>query len=346
MKRFLCMFVMVILAAGLMGCGAAGSTNQAETNDGSKADGSAISSDSANAESNAEDDGVSKESTAQQGEYPLTVTDATGKEFTFTEAPERIVSTSPAETEILFALGLGDKVVGVSDFDNYPEEVNQKPRIGGIVKPNEEAIMAANPDLVIVGGSMKVAVVEKLRGFQLNVFKQEPKNIEGILNEIVTLGKVTGKVTESEALVAKMREDIRKVSEAAAKLKPEEKKRVYIEFSPGWTVGKGEFMDELITMAGGINIASDMEGWNAINEEKIVQDNPDVILYTLNVKDEKSGQSLDQIIKDRSGWNKIKAIQEDRLVGLDADILSRPGPRMTQALLQISEAIYPGLVNP
>lgn len=275
--------------------------------------------------------------------YPLTVKDATGADITFEKAPERIVSTSPSETEILFALGLGDKIYGVSDFDDYPEEALTKPKVGGVTKPNEEAIITAEPDLVVGGISMKDDIVEKFRSLDLKLYKTEPKKIDDILANILQIGVITDTQAKAEELVAQMKEDIRIVTEAAATIKEEDKKKVYIEFSPGWTVGKGEFMDELITMAGGINIASDMEGWNAINEEKIIQDNPDVMIYTADLVDEKSGKPLEELIISRSGWEKITAIQEGNLTAIEGNVMSRPGPRITEALKQISEAIYPEL---
>lgn len=300
------------------------------------------------AQKEADNNGNSKNETSQEVTdkttvYPLTVKDATGTELTFEKAPERIVSTSPSETEILFALGLGDKIYGVSDFDDYPEEVLTKPKVGGVTKPNEEVIIAASPDLVVGGISMEDDVAEKFRGLGLKLYKTEPKKIEDILNNIIQIGIITDTQQRAEELVAQMKEDIRIVTEVAETINEEDKKKVYIEFSPGWTVGKGEFMDELITMAGGVNIASDMEGWNAINEEKIIQDNPAVILYTADVVDEKSRKPLEELIKSRNGWDKITAVQEGHLTGIEGNIMSRPGPRITDALKQIAEAIYPDL---
>ncbi|MCH1625282.1 ABC transporter substrate-binding protein [Fredinandcohnia quinoae] len=276
-------------------------------------------------------------------EYPLVVKDATGTELTFEKAPERIVSTSPSETEILFALGLGDKIYGVSDFDNYPEEALSKPKVGGVTKPNEEAIIAANPDLVVGGISMKEDIAEKFRSLDFKLYKTEPKKVDDILNNIIQLGIITDTQKKAEELVAQLKEDIRVVTEAAATIKEEDKKTVYIEFSPGWTVGKGEFMDELITMAGGINIASDTEGWNAINEEKVIQDNPDVILYTADLVDDKTGKPLEELITSRNGWEKITAIKEGHVTPIIGDLINRPGPRITDGLKQIAEAIYPEL---
>ncbi|WP_102272874.1 ABC transporter substrate-binding protein [Cytobacillus massiliigabonensis] len=331
MKKILALLMTLLVAMTISACGSG--------NDGAEKD-----SSSQKASSEVEQKGDSEKETSEKATvYPLTVKDATGLELTFEKAPERIVSTSPSETEILFALGLGDKVYGVSDFDDYPKEALTKPKVGGVTKPNEEAIIAANPDLVIGGISMKDDIVEKFRGLDLPLYKTEPKKIEDILNNIIQIGVITDTQQKAEELVAKMKEDINAVTEAAATIKEEDKKKVYIEFSPGWTVGKGEFMDELITMAGGINIASDMEGWNAINEEKIIQDNPDVILYTAGTVDDKSGKPLEELITSRNGWEKITAIKDGNLTGIEGNIMSRPGPRITDALNQIAQAIYPDL---
>ncbi|MFD2670302.1 ABC transporter substrate-binding protein [Marinicrinis sediminis] len=287
---------------------------------------------------------TAEEEASSQTIYPLTLQDATGESFTFDQAPQRIVSTSPSETEILFALGLEDQVVGVSDYDNYPSEALDKPKVGGVVKPNEEAIIAAEPDLVITGISMKQQVVDQLRSRDLKLFKFEPNHIGDILTHIETIGKITNRQAEAAALVEEMKADIQLVQDAVSTVKPEDRKKVYIEFSKGWTVGQGEFMHELITLAGGINIAADMEGWNQINEEKIIQDNPEVILYNLGVTDEESGETLAQMIRKRSGWDAIQAIQDDALIGIEGDLISRPGPRVTQGLLAIAKGIYPDLV--
>ncbi|MEJ8545150.1 helical backbone metal receptor [Brevibacillus borstelensis] len=278
---------------------------------------------------------------AKATSYPLTITDSTGHVLTFAKAPERIVSASPAETEMLFALGLGDKVVAVSDYDDYPEEAKAKPKVGGVLSPNEEAILAQNPDLVVGGISMKEDVVTKLRALDLTVITMRPKMVQDVMDNILLLGQITDRQAQAEELVAQMKNDISKVTEAVKDLKPEEKKKVYLEFSAGWTVGKGEFLDELITMAGGVNIASDTKGWNPISEEKIVKEDPDVILFAQGFTDEKTGETLDQIIRKRSGWDKIKAIRDNQVIGLDHNILSRPGPRITQGLYEIAKAIYP-----
>jgi len=288
------------------------------------------------------------ESVAETGKrtaYPLVVTDAAGKQLTVEKVPERIVSTSPAETEILFALGLAERIVGVSDYDDYPQEALTKPKVGGIVSPNEEAILALNPDLVIGGISLDRPVAEKLQSLGMPIYISHPNSLEEIMQNILTLGVITDRQQQAEEIVAGMKRDIERVKEALKDISADEQKKVYIEFAPGWTVGRGEFMHELITLAKGVNIAADTEGWNLISEEKVLEANPDVILFAHGVIDEVTGESLEQIIRSRSGWEKIRAIQEQRVVGLDQNVLSRPGPRITQGLMEVAKAIYPELVK-
>ncbi|MCL9659293.1 ABC transporter substrate-binding protein [Paenibacillus hunanensis] len=282
-------------------------------------------------------------SAGEQTTYPLTIKDATGYHFTFKEQPKRIVSISPAETEALFALGLDQQIVGVSEYDNYPEGVKSKARIGGVSKPDVEAVVALRPDVVFTGISSSEALVKELRAAGIPIFKTTPKTIDDVMSNIELYGKITNRQAEAKQVTDHMREQVKSVTDAVASLTPEQKKKVYIEFSPGWTVGKGEFMDEMITLAGGTNIAGNTTGWHEINEEAIVAADPDVILYSKQSMDATTNQTLDQIIRARSGWNKIKAIQNNQLFGLDDDLVSRPGPRVTDGLVEIAHAIYPNL---
>lgn len=280
-------------------------------------------------------------------QYPLKVKDVTGQEFTFDKAPERIVSVSPAETEALFALGLGDKIVGVSDFDDYPEEAKSKPKMGSIVKPTVEALIAAKPDIVFTGVSMNEATVEELRKVGIKIFKVEPKTLDEVMNNIVLYGQITDTNESAQKIVAKMKQDIEMVTTAVKDVKPESKKKVLLEFAPGWTVGKGEFMNELITIAGGINVAAELDvtGWAEINEELIIKQNPQVILYADGMIDDKSKKSLEALIYERASWSKIDAIVNKNVIGLDVNSISRPGPRVTEGLVQVAKAIYPDLVK-
>lgn len=279
--------------------------------------------------------------TSLETQYPLTITDATGESFTFEKAPEKIVSVSPAETESLYAIGLDEEIVGVSDYDDYPEQVKDKPKMGSLYTPNAEAIIAAEPDIVFTGISMDEAAVQKLRDLGIVIFKTDPKTIGDVMNNIEVYGQITNHQAQAQQVLEKMKSDIKEVQDKVASLADTEKKQVYVEFSPGWTVGKGEFMDEVIMWAGGVNVGGEAEGWYEISEEKIIDANPDVILYASDVVD--NDKTLDQIIKARSGWNEITAIKNDQVISIDANLLSRPGPRVTEGLKEVAKAIYPDL---
>ncbi|WP_245954322.1 ABC transporter substrate-binding protein [Paenibacillus flagellatus] len=279
-----------------------------------------------------------KEAASKRTTYPFTVKDSSGKEFTFAKAPERIVSLSPTETEVLFALGLGNKIVGVSNLDDYPEEAKSKPKMGNL-QGNPEAIIAANPDVVFAGLSLNKNSVNKLNELKMNLFQTNPKTVDQAIERVLLFGQITDTQEQAEKIAEQMRKEKQQVVDALKSLKPEQRKNVYIEFSPGWTVGRGEFMDDLITLAGGVNVASDLEGWKQISEEKVIQSNPDVIFFAKAVPD------LEKTIRGRSGWDKIAAIQANKVIGLDDNLLSRPGPRITKALAEMAKSIYPDLVK-
>jgi iron complex transport system substrate-binding protein len=339
MKRFSQILLVIILSLSLVACGAnepadnAANQNNQETAQGSQN----------NAETNTETEEPAAEEPAEEESketvYPLTVTDASGLEMTFEQAPEKIVSLSPSETEVLFALGLGDKVVGVTDWCDFPEEAKSKPKVGGL-QGNVEAIIAAEPDLMMAGLSLnREDALKNYRELGLTVFTVEPTTIDEAMERILLIGQITNTLAQAEVVVAQMQAEKQSVLDAVAGIKEEDKKKVYIEFSPGWTVGSGEFMNELITLSGGINVAADQEGWIQISEEKIIQDNPDVILYSLGV------ENLEQTIRDRSGWDKIAAIQNENVAGVEDNLVSRPGPRVTQGLVEVAKGIYPDLVK-
>lgn len=337
MKKWQKIWGSLWLAALLVLAGCGGNSAAVDQNQGTNT--STPAAQEQNAGANA-----GNEQAAAQTEYPLTVQDSSGQEFTFESAPQRIVSLAPSDTEVLFALGLDEQIVGVSDLDDYPEAVKDKPRMG-TSKVNVEAVVAAQPDLVVTASFINEATAKSLGDLGIKVFQSEPKTIQDAIEHIKLIGTITDHQAQAAEVVAKMEQELKSVTEAVKSVSEDQKKKVYIEFSPGWTVGRGEFMDEMITLAGGINVASDIEGWSEINEENIIQADPDVILYAKSLVYE-NNQTLADIIKARGGWDQIKAIKEDQVFGLEDNLLSRPGPRITQGLIEVAKAIYPDLVQP
>ncbi|EFM13158.1 periplasmic binding protein [Paenibacillus curdlanolyticus YK9] len=267
--------------------------------------------------------------------YPLTVKDDSGTELTFNEAPKRIVSLLPSETETVFAIGAGDRVVGVDENSNYPEEATKLEKVGDMTS-NIEKIVALKPDLVLASVSMNAQAIEQLRGLKLNVYATEPKTYEAVVAKIRNIGKVLD-LQKSAADTASHMEQVK--AEVIDKVKSAKKPKVLLEFSPGYTVGKGEFLDELVTLAGGENIATG-NGWYQFDAEQIVKSNPDVIVYSSWFE---SPNAILEGINARPAWKAIDAVKNNRLVEVPADPLSRVGPRLADGLQSLAKAIHPEL---
>lgn len=270
--------------------------------------------------------------------YPLKLKDATGVEVVFDKAPERIAALAPSETETLFALGAGDRVVGVDKWSDYPEAAKAKPKVGDL-NTNLEALLAVKPDVIFASSGVNKQVIDKLRELKLNVYASEPKSMNEAISRVETFGVILDRQEAAARTAAGMRDDLKRVEEA---IRNAPKKRVYMEFSPGWTVGDGEFMSEMLTLAGGVNVASGQKGWYQIDPEAIIKANPDVIMYS---RDEAGMGSILEAMKARPGWNGMEAMKNNKLYPIEANLTNRIGPRVTKGLVEMAKAIHPELVK-
>lgn len=270
--------------------------------------------------------------------YPLKVTDATGVETTFEKAPTAIVTLVPSETETIFAIGAGAHVVGVDEWSNYPEEAASIAKIGDM-KTNIEAVVALNPDLILASSSMNTEAIAKLRELNLNVYATDPKTYNEVIAKVEEVGKIMNMQAGAGDVATHMRDVLAQVTTA---VKDAEKKKVYLEFSPGWTVGSGEFLDELLTLAGGQNIAAAQSGWFEVNAEEVVTQNPQLIIYP-DFGEEKS--SIVAGIEERPGWEAIDAVKNKQMFAVANDPLVRVGPRLADGLLELAKVIHPELVK-
>lgn len=270
----------------------------------------------------------------------IVVTDDSGAELRLDKYPQRIVSLTPSNTEILFALGLGERVVGVTTYCDYPQEVEQKKRIGDL-QGNVEEIVALKPDLVIAKAILNEDVVSKLRKLDVPVLCVDPESIDGVYRSIELISKVTGTSSTGDKIISEMKDKIAAVQQKVAKINKEERLKVFIEVGsdPLYTAGDETYVDELVYLAGGINIAKDIKGYQMYSLETVVKSNPDVILaadsYYIDVKKE---------IKKRAGWDAVKAVQKGNLItDIDTNLVNRAGPRSAEAVEIIAQALYPDL---
>ncbi|XEC97201.1 ABC transporter substrate-binding protein [Paenibacillus tarimensis] len=327
--------IMIALLAALAACGGNSAEPGTNGNTGSAANNTAANDQAANDKANNNEEEAAADS--GQTTYPLTLVDATGTEVTFEQAPQMVVSIVPSETEILFAVGAGDEVAGVDQWSNYPEEALSKPKIGDL-STNIEAVTALNPDLVVASSTMNADAITQLRELNVKVFAAAPKTLDETIAHIEEIGLIMNKQEKAAETAEQMRIVKQQVIEA---VKDAPKKKVYLEFSPGWSVGKGEFLDELLTLAGGENIAGDQTGWFAIDAEKVLQSNPEVIIYP----DFGDDNSILELIQSRPGWDQIDAVKNNQLFKVTNDPLVRVGPRLTDGLLELAKAIHPELIQ-
>lgn len=265
-----------------------------------------------------------------------TIVDDFGREVTLDKAPERIISLVPSNTEIIYALGLGDKVVGVTTFDDYPKEVLEVEKIGDFNGINLERIIELEPDLVVNYGPGNEEENKRLIEAGINYVGFIPESIDEVIDTINRLGKLTGKVEEAKELTDSMNA---KKDEILSKIADAEPKRVFYEIwhEPLMAAGPGSFMDELMTMARGENIAKDADGeYPQFDLEQLVERNPQVYLTSEDLP-EKTSES----IAARPGYENIDAIINGSVHVLNANVVSRPGPRIVEALEIIARAIHP-----
>ena len=277
----------------------------------------------------------------EASQFPLTIKDVTDNEITLEEAPKAIVSMIPSNTEILYALGLEEEVVGVSDYDNFPEEVASKEKIGG-QEFNVEKIISLNPDLVLAhesGLGVGDAGIKQLRDAGLNVYVvKSAVSFDEVYDTMATIGQATGKIKEAEEMVQTMKDEVATIQEKASTIK--EKKKVFTEVSPApeiYTAGNNTFMNEMIEMLNAENIASDQEGWIMMDPEEIVKRNPDVIVTTYG---NYVPNAAEQVLT-REGFGTVTAVKNKAVIDVDADTTSRQGPRLTEGLLELAKAIHP-----
>lgn len=255
-------------------------------------------------------------------------------------ASKRLISLSPAATEILFALGLGNQIVGDTTFCNYPEEAKKIPKIGSFSEPNIEKIVSLKPDIIFATGLEQTPAVQRLSKSGLRVIVSDPKDISGLFDSINEIARTTGKEKEAKSLVDNMHKRIEDVMTKVRVIPLNKRPRVFIEiwYDPVMTAGPGSIIDEILNIAGGVNIAYDTpRSYSRFSEETIIKRDPDVIILGYMTKE----NTKDTLAK-RFGWEKIKAVKNNRVISnIDPDIMFRPSPRITDGI----EAIYKKLYN-
>lgn len=274
---------------------------------------------------------------------PLSIVDQLGRTVSIGKTPQRIISLAPSNTEILYALGLGDRVVGVTDYDDYPPEVKQKQSVGGFADPNLEKVVSLSPDLILAAPIHSTQVIPQLENKGLTVVALAPTTLDEVLQAITLVGQITGTSAKAKDLVDSMQKRIKAVTDKTDKLTSEQRPKVlYIVWNdPLMASGLGTFHDELIKKAGGVNMITDATGYPSISLETVVQDNPDVILAGIGMG---AGEDAPlTFAKEEPRLRDVSARLNNRVFGVDSDTSGRAGPRIVDVLEEFARLIHPEL---
>ncbi|HLC23902.1 MAG TPA: ABC transporter substrate-binding protein, partial [Dehalococcoidia bacterium] len=211
---------------------------------------------------------------------PGAFTDDMGRSVVIDAVPQRIVSLAPSNTEVLFALGLGDKVVGVDSFSDYPEAAKAIEKVGGFADTDIEKVVSLRPDLVVAANIHQKQIIPALEKLGIKVVGLDAKDLDGVLADVKLLGDITGESKRAGQLVDTLRKRIKAVSDKTKELSDLQRPRVLfvVWHDPIWAAGKQTLADDMIIKAGGVNIASGLTDYQTISLEKIVESDPQVIV--------------------------------------------------------------------
>jgi iron complex transport system substrate-binding protein len=279
-------------------------------------------------------------STASGGSFPISVADDDGVQVSIKTEPRRIVTFAPSNTEIVFGLGLGDRLVGVSgDYDNYPPEAKGIAHIGGAgefgVDPNIEKVVALRPDLLLAisGGDQWK---QRLRDLGIAVFTINATDFDDLLHDIGTIGRITGAGDQAAQLVQSMRA---KAGDVTSAVSAEPRTSCFFEayYPPLTTVGPNTFLYDLLVRAGCDPVSkaakSDYPQWSV---DQLVRQSPQVYLVS-----SESGVSV-KSVGQRPGFGSLKAVKDGRVSLVNSDLITRPGPRVVQGLELLANLLHPG----
>ncbi len=312
--------VLTIAMALLVACGGTNSTEKTNTN-------------------------KQEATTETKQDFPVTITDDADREVTIEKKPKTIISVQASNTENLFAFGAGERVVGVSDFCNYPEAVENIEKIGG-QDMDVEKILELLPDLIFVTDYHYKNHKDILKQYEdagiAVVVTGSAGSFAEAYETMEMMAKAIGAKKEADQIITDMKKRHEAIKEKAKSIT--DKKRVWVEVSPGpdiFTTGTGTFMNEMLESIQAINVAADQEGWVKLTEEEIVQYNPDVIITTYGYYVENPKEEVLQ----RAGWAEVPAVKNKQVFDVDSDTVTRPGPRLIEGVETLGKLIYPEIFN-
>ncbi len=276
------------------------------------------------------------------GAATVTYTDGVGRQIALPKRVQRVVSLAPSATEILYAVGAGAQVVGVDAYSNYPEAATKVTKVGDYAQISLETVVSLKPD-VVLASSLHGGMLGQMEGLGLKVVFVEPRNMEAVYKDIELVGKITGHESEAARVVADMKAKLATVSSKLSGLAVQDRPVVYYEVwsDPLMSAGPKTYTHEVIQLAGGLNLSHDAEvDYPILASELIVARNPAVIVWpTFHGAEQWTPDKFAQ----RAGWGSIAAVKNGRVSSIDADIMSRGGPRLADAVVEMAKLVHPDL---
>ena len=281
---------------------------------------------------------VIADSSDQTG-WPRVFTDDLGVEITLDMPPQRIVSISPGMTEIIFALGEGDRLVGVTDFCDYPPEAAETERIGGMTNPSIEKIVGLDPDLTLIARGAPIEVVKALRAAGLPVIGKSAATLADVIDQVRDIGEYLGVEEQAAGMADGLERRRSAVSQQAEGLYPDDdgpSVLMIIGLEPVFVAGPGSFVDDMIELCGGRNVVGgegeeQVSAWPQYSLERIVEHDPEIILSALGGHEMDEGGTLARL-RGLAGWSELTAVKRGRVHDIDGDIMLRTGPRLLDGL--------------
>jgi len=271
---------------------------------------------------------------SQNDQFPITLIDDSGFEIMIPEEPQRIISAAPSNTEIIFSLGLEDKLVGRSEFCNFPEMAKSIESIGKMSPLNLEKIVSLDPDLILSYGGFQLKDIPRLRELGFKVLVVQSETLPEMIQGIQLIANACGIQEKGNALTSLMQERIDRISTQIMASFVRQKPKVFVgsNFDTIYSPGKNTLFHELITMAGGENIVGHLQGWAKINPELVTQKEPDIIIIPSGIMNPEEISKIKQDIINHPGWSHIPAIKNNQIYAVNEDLFYRAGPRLVDGL--------------
>lgn len=274
---------------------------------------------------------------------PLTIVDDTGRSVTVNRPPRRIMALTPGHTEILFALGAQDRIVAVDQWSDFPPAAKARPRVASF-HPNLEQVVRFDPDLILsTHGAAEPLLPLERYGIRVIIFA--PRTLDDLYRNILLIGRIVEAEARAQEVVRAMRQRVAAVTE---QVRDAPRPTLFIELdgsdpSRPFTAGSGSFVDLLIRLAGGVNVAAGSRtAWPQFSLEELARADPDLIILADPIAPRNSRAA--ELAARRPGWARLRAVRLGAISSIDADLISRPGPRIVEGLERLARLIHPGRV--